>query len=82
MRAVKTLTAEKAEKAGYSPCAGPYRRTHIEQSWLSNVMKDMRGAKVVIVDTALGPEVWRHESELDLLLKELRIIKNLSTHYQ
>ena len=81
MKNVRTLGRQEAEDKGYIPCAGPFRRNTLEQSWLTHVMSDMKGARIVVVDTVDGPEIWRHESEWDLILKKHRLTRNLSTHY-
>lgn len=73
MKMPATLTIETAEKSGYVSMTTAYqinskfpdvRENH---RWmLSRVLMDMRGCDVVLVDTAQGPEVWRHVSELNL----------------
>lgn len=66
------LTESQALMAGYRALTTPYRLASTcaetrerEHVWLCHAMADMRGCDAVIVEYKIGPEIWRHESELD-----------------
>lgn len=70
-----TINEKEAKQKGYTVVCGPYsRRKKIQMEWLKNVIRDMKGADIVLVDVVGGIEVWRHESEMDVYAKEQRMI--------
>lgn len=69
---MRIITKEEAETSKYIVVAGPYRNNAQETKMLGRVMEDMRGCRVVLVDTELGRELWRHKSEMDVYLRYYR----------
>ena len=60
-----TIPASKAEEDGYQVVCGPYAtRLPHHNEWLQNVLSDMKGANIVLVQAVGGVEVWRHGSEM------------------
>lgn len=59
------ISKDAATKAGYQVVSGPYatRLSHHDQ-WLKNVLSDMEGANIVLVEVVGGIEVWRHNDEM------------------
>jgi hypothetical protein len=71
---VVTMTTGEARKAGYIPLTKPYmidskfddiRRR--DTQFFKNAIKTMQGANYVVVLMGQGPEIWRHNSELDVI---------------
>ena len=68
------LVKEVAQNAGYVSMTTPYdilprtpKDIRERNQWmLDRVIADMQGCDAILVDTAKGPEVWRHVSELDI----------------
>lgn len=59
------ITADEAKEDGYQVVCGPYAtRLPYQDQWLKNVLSDMQGARIVLVQAVGGIEVWRHGSEM------------------
>lgn len=69
----RTLAPKEAERQGYVSLTKPYHIAAIdpevrqrEQRFWVNVCNDFRNCNVVVVEFSQGPEIWRHESELNI----------------
>lgn len=82
------MTADEARDSGYRSLTRPYRTQHQddatrnrERDWWHNVCSDLRCCDCVIVLHEAGPEIWRHENQLDIDPKTgFKIPKSELTH--
>jgi hypothetical protein len=64
---IEILTPNEAASEGFVSLTTPYNRMNPKESqWMKNVLKDLEGCRVAIIDTGIGYEVARHRSEMIL----------------
>jgi hypothetical protein len=64
---IEILSSVDAAINGYLSLTTPYDQSRPEEvQWMKNVLNDLKGCSVVIVETSLGYEVARHKSEMIL----------------
>lgn len=71
---VVTMKMKEARDAGYVPLTLPYmidsKFDDIRQrdtQFFKRAIKTMEGANYVVVPMSQGPEIWRHNTELDVI---------------
>jgi hypothetical protein len=64
---IEILSSTDAIINGYLSLTTPYDqdKPH-EVQWMNNVLRDLKGCSIILIETALGYEVARHKSEMIL----------------
>ena len=70
---MRTLSPTEATRQGYVSLTKPYHIAAMdtsvrdrEQRFWRNLCKDFTNCNVVCVEFASGPELWRHETEINI----------------
>lgn len=64
---IEITSSINATLNGYVSLTTPYDQSkEHEVQWMSNVINDMKGCSIVLIETSLGYEVARHKSEMIL----------------
>ena len=64
---VEIMSSTDAVINGYLSLTMPYDQAkEHEVQWMKNVIRDLKGCSIVLVETSLGYEVARHKSEMIL----------------
>tara|TARA_R110000868_G_scaffold49472_1_gene159573 strand:+ start:333 stop:548 length:216 start_codon:yes stop_codon:yes gene_type:complete len=62
---IEITSAIDASLNGYVSLTTPYDQSkEHEVQWMKNVINDMRGCSIVLIETNMGYEVARHKSEI------------------
>jgi len=64
---IEITSSTDATLNGYVSLTTPYDQSkEHEVQWMKNVINDMKGCSIVLIETSIGYEVARHKSEMIL----------------
>jgi hypothetical protein len=65
---IEILSPTEAADEGYLSLTTSYNQSSPKEvQWMKNVLNDLKGCRVVLIETGTGYEVARHRSEITLL---------------